>query len=318
MHTALIILNYNNFEDTVNCIESVEKYNSAPIKYIVVDNGSTKEGVSTLLDEYFKRKFVNSYQCFDYERDVAPDCLPYMSFVVSKTNDGYACGNNKGLKYAYADASIDKVMILNNDVLFIQDIIPQLSKFVEEKEDCAIASPLLLKKNQLDIDYNCARLAPNVEQILLPYLLFYQNIFGLITKMRSKTQILRKSPEKAQEICFPIELPSGSCMMMKKGLMESIGGFDPHTFLYYEENILHEKIKRKGLLSFLLPSVRCVHLGASSTKKSVNSFILQTGIKSSRYFLRQYCHLSMTQKIIARIAYSNIGIKIKLMKLLGK
>lgn len=318
MKTALIILNFNNYEDTVNCIESVEKYNTAPIKYIVVDNGSTKEGIITSLDEYFRKKFNNSYSQFNFEEDRVPDKLPYLSFVISNTNDGYACGNNKGLKYAYADETIDKVMILNNDILFVQDIIPLLSRFLDEKEDCAIASPLLLKKDQIDVDYNCARLAPTVEQILLPFLFFYQNVFGLITKNTAKTQILRNFPEKVQEEYIPIELPSGSCMLLKKTLMEDVDGFDPHTFLFYEENILHEKLKRRGLQSFLLPRVRCVHLGASSTKKSVNSFILQAGINSSRYFLCQYCTLSLTQKIIMSIAYLNIGIKFRVMRLVGK
>ena len=41
-YTALIILNYNNYEDTINCIKSVEQYNTAPIKYVIVDNGSTR------------------------------------------------------------------------------------------------------------------------------------------------------------------------------------------------------------------------------------------------------------------------------------
>ena len=38
--TALIILNFNNYENTINCIESVEKYNSATIKLIAIDNAS--------------------------------------------------------------------------------------------------------------------------------------------------------------------------------------------------------------------------------------------------------------------------------------
>lgn len=42
--TAIIILNYNNYEDTINCIESIEKYNTADIKYVIVDNNSNREG----------------------------------------------------------------------------------------------------------------------------------------------------------------------------------------------------------------------------------------------------------------------------------
>lgn len=38
---AIIILNYNNAKDTINSIESVEKYNTFPSKFIIIDNAST-------------------------------------------------------------------------------------------------------------------------------------------------------------------------------------------------------------------------------------------------------------------------------------
>ena len=40
-----------------------------------------------------------------------------------------------------------------------------------------------------------------------------------------------------------IELPSGSCMMFNAEALRIIGGFDPNTFLYYEEDILYKKLK---------------------------------------------------------------------------
>ena len=53
--TALIILNFNNYEDTINCIESVEKYNTAPVKLIIVDNASTRGGASEALKYYHSK-----------------------------------------------------------------------------------------------------------------------------------------------------------------------------------------------------------------------------------------------------------------------
>lgn len=53
--TAIIILNYNNYEDTINCIESIEKYNTADIKYVIVDNNSNREGCKKELIHYLKK-----------------------------------------------------------------------------------------------------------------------------------------------------------------------------------------------------------------------------------------------------------------------
>lgn len=114
----------------------------------------------------------------------------------------------------------------------------------------------------------------------------------------------------AAEPKVPIELPSGSCMMIDKKLMKQIGGFDPHTFLYFEENILYKIFLKLGKRSYLIPKLKCIHLGASTTKKSVSTFTLKAGIDSSRYYLENYCQINILQRIIMSISYFNMKVKI--------
>ena len=45
MKTAIVILNYNNYEDTINCIKSVETYNSADIKYLNIANRKESDNI---------------------------------------------------------------------------------------------------------------------------------------------------------------------------------------------------------------------------------------------------------------------------------
>lgn len=319
MKTAIIILNFNNYIDTINCIESVEKYNTADIKYLIVDNGSTNKDVVILLNKYLEDKFGNNYGLFNFDGDSMPTILPLASFIVSNSNDGYAQGNNKGLAYAYVDSEVDKVMILNNDILFVQDIIPPLSKIIDETKDIAIVSPLLLKKNGVDVDYNCARQAPTVMDILIPYLFFYKDFLGIISKTKKARQILRNYPQEiVNKDLIPIELPSGSCMLLNKMLMQKMGGFDPHTFLYYEENILYKKVSRIGKISYLCPHVECIHLGASTTKTIESSFSLRAGLDSSQYYLKNFCELTIFHKLLMKIAYLNMHIKLYFMKIANK
>ncbi len=54
--TALIILIFNNKDNIVNLIESVERYNTAPIKYIIIDNGSTALGITENISNFFEAK----------------------------------------------------------------------------------------------------------------------------------------------------------------------------------------------------------------------------------------------------------------------
>ena len=80
------------------------------------------------------------------EGEEHPLVLPYISLLLSSENDGYARGNNKGLKLAETDPEVTDVLILNNDILFVQDIIPSLLDYYYKLPDAGIVSPLLCKK----------------------------------------------------------------------------------------------------------------------------------------------------------------------------
>lgn len=306
---GIIILNYNNWEDTINCIDSVEEYNTAEIKYIVVDNGSTREGAVEALDNYLSGEFSSRYRTYTTIKDEASR-LPYVSLLISPTNDGYAAGNNKGLKLAFQDSEIDHIMILNNDILFIQDIIPVLLKQANNIPDCGIISPLLFSRDKESIDYNCARKSVNPWVLIHAYLFFYRDVFGVQSRDAMRRLILKSNPIRIKEKSIEIELPSGSCMLMNKSLIEDMKGFDPHTFLYYEEDILYKRIKNKNLKNYLIPECECIHLGACSTSKAPSAFALTKQFESSIYYLENYCNLSVVQKVL--LAIGKVLFRIKL------
>ena len=296
MVTALVILNYNNWEDTINCIESVEKYNTAPIKYVIVDNGSTREKCISSLDSWLHGKFSNDYQCAVVGME-SPLSLPKVTMLVSDSNEGYARGNNLGINYLRNDKEIENIMILNNDVLFVEDIVQKLVDALSTLPQCAIVSPILYKRDQVELDYNCARIHKEVWSVLCG------NLYEKKESMK-KYQLLHLKPELQKEPYFAIDLPSGACMLMSKEVMNTLGGFDPHTFLYYEEDILFCKINALGLKNYIITRAKCIHLGASSTKKRSGAFLVKTAFDSQKYFLENYCNLSFAQSIVLRsIAY---------------
>lgn len=284
--TAIIILNYNNASDTINCIESVERFNSAPIKYILIDNGSNKDCVDKLR-EYVAGKFNSNFAIYG-DNETISQTLPYFSFIISRTNDGYAKGNNKGLYLAEQDDEISDILILNNDILFVEDIISDLKEKLYSLNDVAIVSPVLYKKNFTEIDYNCARRILTLKQRFIIWGLLYIDFFKIITKIRNSTFILSCNMLQNEREAIEIELPSGSCMLIKKSLFKEIAYFDPNTFLYSEEDILYSKIKKLNKRNFLDLKVKCVHLGASTTKKSPSNFTLRCAMNSNLYYIKNY------------------------------
>ncbi|MBM6663070.1 glycosyltransferase [Marseilla massiliensis] len=297
MYISIIILNYNNSYDTINCIKSVLNYNTYPVKFIVVDNGSSNLNVIEELDFFLKETFQNDYAKFDEFSPQHSLILKKATFLVSKSNDGYAVGNNKGLKLAYADSSIDKVLILNNDILFIEDFLPELTERLKTLPNAAIVSPLLLKKDKKEIDYTCARKSVGITEMI------YQNIcytFRKSTNVDLNRCFLYKEPKLLKKQSLQIDLPSGSCMLFSKKMFEKIGSFDPGTFLYYEEDILCQKIKKEGMVNYICPQLRCVHLGAASTKKVKFSY---SSFMKSRESQRYYVHNFMKPNFIGLMIY---------------
>ena len=301
--TAVIILNYNNFEDTINCIDSVMLYNSALVKIIVVDNGSNRENATLKLEEYLSLKFEGNYWRVDDKllSTTGPVCLPLCTYVESQINDGYARGNNKGLFLANLDDEITHVMILNNDTLFVEDIIPSLLEWGEKLDDSAFLSPLLLKKDNKTVDYNCARRSISYcGEIMKMLSIPLEKLCHCTKKYVCSHQILRSVDFENLKF-IKVDLLSGSCLFIAKSLFCRINFFDPNTFLYFEEDILHKKIESIGLQNYLIPSLRCIHIGAQSTSSNIKN-ISSYSYDSEIYYLKNYCGCGGVKMLVFKCA----------------
>lgn len=101
---CIILINYNSYSDTIECVQSLIKQEYVNYKIIVVDNCSKDQ------NKLRTDLFLNT-RC-----DV----------ILSKTNDGFAAGNNIGIKYAYKKYNPDYYWILNNDTVVKPDCLKQL------------------------------------------------------------------------------------------------------------------------------------------------------------------------------------------------
>ena len=317
--TALIILNYNNSRDTRNCIESIQRCNTAPVKYVVVDNASNpqeRDALKSVLTDLFPE----GYGIVDGANP--PDsntCLPECTLVLNDKNLGYACGNNSGLNFTRYDDEIDKLMILNNDILFVEDIIPALSGMLSELPHCGLLSPVLYKKGMREYDLNCARKNVRLSRMITDNFLFYYyqwRNMGILD-IDPDMFILLGNPPK--EGIIEVELPSGSCMLIYKSLFEKIGYFDPNTFLYLEENILYKKLSALGYKNYVSLDNKCIHLGAASTKKiSGSAWLMRKAKQSEKYYVKTYSGASLPSRILYSLSLNFFLFTLSMQKTLKK
>jgi GT2 family glycosyltransferase len=88
---ACIILNWNGWQDTIECLDALEECTYPHLTVILVDNGSTDDSVAKI-------------------RAAHPDIV----LLESGENLGFAGGNNIGIRYALAHGA-EYLWLLNND-----------------------------------------------------------------------------------------------------------------------------------------------------------------------------------------------------------
>ena len=298
---GIVILDYNNASDTINCIDTVVHFTPKEnCKIIVVENGSNEDTVYRM-KSYIQTRF-DAYQILtDADSSIYP--MPFITLLDSKTNDGYAQGNNKALHLYEKDDEVDTVLILNNDILFVEDIITPLQSYLQKLPNCGVVSPLLLKKDGESIDYNCARHDYEKMQFFWEYLFSFKDFFGIISRYEYKKKLLLCKPDLINNDYFEIELPSGSCMLIDKRLFKEINYFDNNTFLYFEENILYRKLLNVNKKNYLIPHLRCIHLGASTSRKSSSMFTMNCQMNSTAYYLKKYRNAPIVAQYVGVMSF---------------
>ena len=105
--TAIILVNWNSFDFTNDCIQSLKQASSADFSIIVVDNGSQDESGKRLQAEH-------------------PDII----VLFSPDNKGFTGGNNIGFRYAI-EHGFTYAMLLNNDTFVEPDFLEPLVAHLE-------------------------------------------------------------------------------------------------------------------------------------------------------------------------------------------
>ncbi|SFQ20285.1 N-acetylglucosaminyl-diphospho-decaprenol L-rhamnosyltransferase [Amycolatopsis arida] len=61
---------------------------------------------------------------------------------------------------------------------------------------------------------------------------------------------------------------SGSCLLLRRAAFDSVGGFDPRYFMYFEDVDLGDRLAKAGWLNVYAPSAEVMHLGGKATSRA--------------------------------------------------
>jgi GT2 family glycosyltransferase len=155
---AIIILNYNGWKDTIECLESLRKSTYNNYWLVVIDNGSTDDSCERII-EWANKKYSNSIEIKDYvdknhiycviynkntaesggikEKEQTLSSIPATKRLILINNEenlGFAGGCNVGIRYAMRISS-KYVFLLNNDTVVDNHAVEKMVAFLENNSD---------------------------------------------------------------------------------------------------------------------------------------------------------------------------------------
>ncbi|MGN0684561.1 MAG: glycosyltransferase family 2 protein [Gemmiger sp.] len=117
-NVGIVISNYNGWQDTVQCLESLQKQTYRNFEIILLDDASTNDSVQQL------------------QKHLTENTV----FLPQEANSGFAAVNNVGMRRALADGC-DWVLLLNNDTVVAPDFLETL---LRETPAGAVSCPKML------------------------------------------------------------------------------------------------------------------------------------------------------------------------------
>lgn len=271
---AIIIVNYNNYDMTLNLVQNLKGHCvTAPV--VIVDNCSTNDSYHILTN---KLKDVDKVHVISTDKNL-----------------GYSGGNNYGINYICSmDSSIEYIAIMNPDTEVISDTVFQnIIHGFEKDQSLAALTTLTILNNRIEKKNSCAYKKNKYCKLLI------QNLFCLKKFVNDRYNGFLCNDDLISYV-YKIQ---GCFFVIRKDIFYQVGLFDEKVFLYFEEEILAKKIADAGLKCGVLISewIKHNHQNKENEIKEYKArrFHNKVLLESKGYYMKNYAGIGKTCWLIS-------------------
>jgi len=298
---AIIIVNWNNANDTVECISSIELLDYVSFKLYIVDNGSTD-------DSYKIIKSRLSKTTVEYE------------LIASKDNLGFSGGNNIALLKAMEEG-YNYFWLINNDTVFKNNALSALVNASLDNNNAGMLGSKIFFYNSDQLWYAGGKIDYNTGKA------------SSIGRGQNDSEEFNKITET--------DYITGCSLFVKREVINSIGLLEDGFFLYYEDTDWSLRARSAGWQCLYVPDSVIEHKVGQSTDGGYSSPFLSYYNLRNRYLMtvRNKCFFTKTgplkylvkrsfsliviailrkDKKIERIKYAILGVTHGIFKKLGR
>ena len=245
---AIIILNWNGKEDTIECLESLKHITYPNYEILLVDNGSTDGSVECFRERY-----------------------PGMEIIENGENLGFAEGNNVGIRRAM-DEGADYVLLLNNDTVVDPEFLGELVRVAEGDGKIGIVGPKIYYydyKGRKDVIWFAGG---------------FINRWTGATSHEGEDKLDTQKYNRPKEI----EYATGCAILIKRDVISSIGMLEQAFFTYYEDVDICFRARLDGWIIKYVPDARLWHKISQSSGGAYSSHTVYHTTRNRIWFIKMH------------------------------
>lgn len=286
-NVAYIVLHYQEYDETIECVESILKnHGCGSCNIVIVDNASPNASGEKLRQHYINENNIH--------------------VLLNKNNEGFARGLNSGIDYCKTNFDIDFYVLLNNDTLIANSDWDNTINDLFDEYHFAVLGPDISSPDGKRHDNPTVKqdiTVPGLKNAIkekkkkellyriyaLPIWLSVKNIIKKVIKW--ETPIWHSNFYEEEQLNVQLQ---GSCIILSRVYLNKYDGLFSKTYLYFEEAILRHRCEISDLLCMYSPKLKLIHKGSVSVKRSINSerewwiFYLKNSRESCEAYLSHY------------------------------
>ena len=289
---SIIILNWNGWRDTVECLESLYHISYPNYDVILVDNGSEDSSLE-LIEKYAEGRTAVKSKFFEFSEDNKPikiwECTrdgaesgerpgedllampPNRRLLIIKNdkNYGFAEGNNIGIRYALRAMNPDYLLLLNNDTVVDRSFLSELVDVAEGESSIGFVGPKVF--------YYDSEGRSDVISVAGINLLMKKGYYNRI----GNSEIDSGQHDDIRVVDYV----EGSCLLARAEVLRKIGFLNSRYFAYWEEADLCIRGAEAGYKSICAPGSRIWHKVSASSPSSLKLYYMT---RNRLWFMRAH------------------------------
>ena len=255
--TGVVVVSYGPPDDTLECLDSLERSRDLDLEIVVVDNGPADSA-----DHHRLRDGIHGRA----------------TLIATGDNLGYAGGNNVGIRHLL-EGDVERVWLLNPDTRVGPRTLGRLRAHLDAVPDCAVVGPrLVLPAHPPEIWYDGGTVDRATGDTAHP------------GSGRAEETAPPGPPRDTDYV-------SGASFLVRRSALEHVGLLPEDYFLYFEETAWCLAAADLGWRVMVAPRARMLHLKRSGPGRMVTPYYAYYVTRNRYHFAQQVLGIDAEQSL---------------------